>query len=319
MHRLNHPVYRNRMLQVLADAALVALAFYLAFRLRFLDQAGLPHRYEVLFAQSVGFVIVGKVVVFAAFGLYQKWWRYVSGRDFVLIVRAVTVASAILVVAFTVLRPFAHNLPRSVAVMDFILTLLLIAGARLAVRLIVERPSRGARVPKHEVLVDRRRLGRPDGRPRAAAQPEARRHRDRLHRRRSPQAGDAHVGRPEGAGLDQADRRDPRRDRARRGGDRDPLGAGDAARQGRRRLPRAGDPRAHAADRVRAPARRRPAQQAAARGPGRGRARPRPDRRRARPGRRLPARPHRPRHRRRRLDRLRALPADRPGSGRGCW
>ena len=36
---------------------------------------------------------------------------------------------------------------------DFILTLLLIAGARLAVRLIVERPSRGDRVPKHEVLV----------------------------------------------------------------------------------------------------------------------------------------------------------------------
>ena len=35
--------------------------------------------------------------------------------------------------------------------------------------------------------------------------------------------------------------------------------------------------------------------------------------RRARPGRRLPARPHRPRHRRRRLDRLRALPPDRPG------
>ncbi len=36
---------------------------------------------------------------------------------------------------------------------DFILTLMLIAGARLAVRLIVERPSRGARLPKHEVLV----------------------------------------------------------------------------------------------------------------------------------------------------------------------
>jgi FlaA1/EpsC-like NDP-sugar epimerase len=153
MNRLNHPVYRNRILQVVADAALVALAYYLAFRLRFLDQSDLPHRYWVLFIQSVGFVVVGKVVVFAAFGLYQKWWRYVSGRDFVLIVRAVTVASAILVVAFTVLRPFAHSLPRSVAVMDFILTLLLIAGARLAVRLIVERPSHGARVPRHEVLV----------------------------------------------------------------------------------------------------------------------------------------------------------------------
>ena len=88
-----------------ADAVLVALAFYLAFRLRFLDTARLPHRYEVLFAQSVGFVVVGKIVVFAAFGLYQKWWRYVSGRDFLLIVRAVAVASAILVVVFTVRSP----------------------------------------------------------------------------------------------------------------------------------------------------------------------------------------------------------------------
>jgi FlaA1/EpsC-like NDP-sugar epimerase len=107
----------------------------------------------VLFAQSLGFVIAIKLIVFAAFGMYQKWWRYVSGRDFLQIVRAVTVSSAIIVVAFTVLRPFAHNLPRSVAVMDFLLTLMLITGARLAVRLIVERPSRSARVPKREVLV----------------------------------------------------------------------------------------------------------------------------------------------------------------------
>jgi FlaA1/EpsC-like NDP-sugar epimerase len=154
MQRLNHPVYRNRVLQIVADGVLVALSFYLAFRLRFLDDPhGLPHRYWLLFAQSVGIVVVGKLIVFAAFGLYQKWWRYVSGRDFLLIVRAVAVSSAILVVAFTVIRPFAHNLPRSVAVMDFLLTLMLITSARLAVRLIVERPSRADRVPRHEVLV----------------------------------------------------------------------------------------------------------------------------------------------------------------------
>ncbi len=154
MRRLNHPVYRNRVLQLVADGALVALAFYLAFRLRFLDDPnGLPDRYQTLFAQSVGFVVAINLVVFAAFGLYQKWWRYVSGRDFLQIVRAVTVASAIVVIAFTVLQPFANSLPRSVAVMGFLLTLLLVTGARLAVRLIVERPSRGARAPKHEVLV----------------------------------------------------------------------------------------------------------------------------------------------------------------------
>jgi FlaA1/EpsC-like NDP-sugar epimerase len=154
MRRLNHPVYRNRVLQIAADAVLVALAYFLAFQLRFLDQPhGWPHRYEVLFAQSVGFVVAGKLVVFAGFGLYQKWWRYVSGRDFLLIARAVAVASALLVIVFAVAKPFPHTLPRSVEVTDFVLTLILIAGARLGVRLIVERPVRGARLPKHEVLV----------------------------------------------------------------------------------------------------------------------------------------------------------------------
>jgi FlaA1/EpsC-like NDP-sugar epimerase len=154
MRRLNHPVYRNRVLQITADAVLVALAYFLAFQLRFLDDPhGWPQRYETLFAQSVGFVVAGKLVVFYAFGLYQKWWRYVSGRDFLLILRAVAVASALLVVVFAVAKPFEHTLPRSVEVMDFLLTALLIAGARLAVRLILERPTRGARMPKHEVLV----------------------------------------------------------------------------------------------------------------------------------------------------------------------
>ncbi len=154
MSRLNHPVYRNRMLQLAADAVLVALAYFLAFQLRFLDEPqGWPERYQTLFLQSVGFVVVGKLVVFYACGLYQKWWRYVSGRDFLLIFRAVAIASAILVVFFAVAKPFAHTLPRAVEVTDFVLTMMLIAGARLAVRLIVERPSRGARLPKHEVLV----------------------------------------------------------------------------------------------------------------------------------------------------------------------
>jgi FlaA1/EpsC-like NDP-sugar epimerase len=154
MGRLNHPVYRSRVGQILADAALVALAYFLAFQLRFLDDPhGWPHRYEVLFAQSVGFVVAGKLIVFAASGLYQKWWRYVSGRDFLLIGRAVAISSALLVIAFAVVQPFEHRLPRSVEVIDFMLTLILIAGARLLVRLIVERPSKGDRVPRHEVLI----------------------------------------------------------------------------------------------------------------------------------------------------------------------
>ncbi len=155
MRRLNHPVYRGRTLQVVADVALCALAFLLAFRLRFLDEPnGIPDRYWTLFLQSVAFVAIGKVTVFAAFGLYQKWWRYVGLRDLLGILRAVAVSSLILIVLFTVVKPFADSLPRSVAVMDFMFTLMLVAGARILVRLVMERPGRGVRIARgRDVLV----------------------------------------------------------------------------------------------------------------------------------------------------------------------
>ena len=155
MHRLNHPVYRARTMQMAADALLVAIAFFGAFKLRFLDDAhGIPERYSTLLVQSIAVVALGKVAIFFAFGLYQKWWRYVTARDYPGILRAVAVASLVMVLVFTVVKPFDYNLPRSVVVTDFILTLVLLIGARLAVRLVVERPGRTARIPTGpEVLV----------------------------------------------------------------------------------------------------------------------------------------------------------------------
>ncbi|MFA9399927.1 MAG: polysaccharide biosynthesis protein [Acidobacteriota bacterium] len=137
------------------DGLLIALAYYLAFQLRFLDATGtIPDRYIDLFLSSVGFVIVGKIAIFYIFGLYQKWWRFVGGRDIVRIVQAVTISSLLLIVAFAVIQPFADGLPRSVAVTDYLLTMMLIAGARLATRLFKERPGRGSRIARgREILV----------------------------------------------------------------------------------------------------------------------------------------------------------------------
>jgi FlaA1/EpsC-like NDP-sugar epimerase len=152
--RLNHPVYRHRTLQVAADAALVALAFYLAFRLRFLDApGGIPERYREMLVGSIGFVVVGKLVVFAAFGLYEKWWRYFRLPDSAAVLRAAAASTAILVVSFLLLKPFDDSLPRSVIVIDFLLTLVLVGGARLLVRMIVERPTRRAPSGGRNVLV----------------------------------------------------------------------------------------------------------------------------------------------------------------------
>jgi FlaA1/EpsC-like NDP-sugar epimerase len=155
MERIYDPVYRHRLLLFVIDAVLAAVAFALAFKLRFLDTPhGIPDRYETMLWGSIAFVALGKAVVFSLFGLHQQWWRYFRMENFLVILRAVAVASAILVVVFTVAQPFGHNLPRSVAVMDFLLTLLLISGIRMAARFIAERPDRSARRRgAHGVLV----------------------------------------------------------------------------------------------------------------------------------------------------------------------
>src|SRR3954468_8515054 len=150
--RLNDPVYRHRTVQLLVDAALVGLAYFLAYLLRF-DQ-GIPSRYRELLADTIAFVIVGKVAIFAAFGLYQKWWRYVGLRDFETILKAVVTASFVLVSVLFVWSPTDNDLPRSIAVMDLLLTAALIGGVRLAVRSVVERPPRGSvRAKGREVLI----------------------------------------------------------------------------------------------------------------------------------------------------------------------
>jgi FlaA1/EpsC-like NDP-sugar epimerase len=152
--RLKHPVYRHRLLQILADACLIAAAFFLAFKLRFLDATGgIPDRYEEMLAASIGFVVVGKLVVFGSFGLYEKWWRYFRLPDYAGVLKATAVSSAILAVAFLLLQPFDDPIPRSVLVMDFLLTLTMVGGARLLVRMVIERPDRKAVGRARQVLV----------------------------------------------------------------------------------------------------------------------------------------------------------------------
>jgi FlaA1/EpsC-like NDP-sugar epimerase len=151
VERFKHPVYRHRLIQIAADALLVAAAYYLAFRLRFLDApGGIPDRYEHMLGHSIGFVVLGQLIVFYAFGLYEKWWRYFRLPDMIAVLRACAVSTAILAIAFLLLKPFDDQIPRSVVVSYFLLNVFLISGARLLVRMVLverlaRRDVRGAR------------------------------------------------------------------------------------------------------------------------------------------------------------------------------
>ena len=80
---------RHLLPQLAADGASVALAYWLAYRLRFDGPLEVPTRYQQLFDATIVPVVVGSLLVFVAFGLYQKWWRYVTQRDYTAIVQAV--------------------------------------------------------------------------------------------------------------------------------------------------------------------------------------------------------------------------------------
>jgi FlaA1/EpsC-like NDP-sugar epimerase len=147
------PVNRHRLWQLAADGALIALAWWLAFWLRF-DQ-GVPAPYHRLMLDTILVVVAIKLVVFIAFGFYNRWWRYVSTRDMWGAARGVTVAC---VVADLVVY-FAHPvkgfpLPRSVAVVDWLLLLAFVAGTRLIARSMMERPGAASLIARgKEVIV----------------------------------------------------------------------------------------------------------------------------------------------------------------------
>jgi FlaA1/EpsC-like NDP-sugar epimerase len=146
------PVNRHRIWQLVADAGLIALAWWLAFELRF--DHGVPRYYDTLFRRTILIVVAIKLVVFVLFRFYDRWWRYVSIRDMWSAVRGVTAASLIAGLTVYFFSPVAQvRLPRSVAIMDWLLLLAFVTGTRLLARSVIERPGIGLVARGKEVLV----------------------------------------------------------------------------------------------------------------------------------------------------------------------
>ncbi|HWJ44217.1 MAG TPA: polysaccharide biosynthesis protein, partial [Gaiellaceae bacterium] len=147
------PVNRHRIWQLLADAALIALAWWLAFWLRF--DHGVPGPYHRLFVDTIAVAVAIKLAVFIAFGFYNRWWRYVSTRDMWGAARGVTVACVISDLVIYFAHPVkGFPLPRSIAVLDWLLLLAFVAGTRLIARSLIERPGAASLVARgKEVIV----------------------------------------------------------------------------------------------------------------------------------------------------------------------
>jgi FlaA1/EpsC-like NDP-sugar epimerase len=150
------PLHRHSLPQLAVDGALVALAYHLAFQLRF--DSGPPAQYAHLRADTIWWVLLGSLPVLVLTRVYQRRWRYAGQRDYEAVVRAVVLVVLLTVVAIEVFRPVhsyplvfvngvsTHHhstvavlLPNYVIVLFALLALVFLVGIRALARSLYER------------------------------------------------------------------------------------------------------------------------------------------------------------------------------------
>jgi FlaA1/EpsC-like NDP-sugar epimerase len=150
------PIHRHALPQVALDAGLVALAYYLAYRLRF--DGGVPPLYHDLFLRTIAFAIIGSLACFAVAGMYRHWMRYSSQREYVKIAEGVVLAVLALVAYVTVVQPklvtaptgfVSIGVPSGVLALFGLLSGAFLTGTRFLVHLVYQRPLRGFRASRN--------------------------------------------------------------------------------------------------------------------------------------------------------------------------
>jgi len=125
----------RKLLILVSQVVLIAIAYYCAFLLRFDFSPDRPAR--LWFWKTVAIVVIAKLPFFYVFGLLRGWWRYVGVSDLLDLSKA-TVASSIVLLGVVQAGAWPVGYPRSVLLLDLALTILLIGGARFAVRIYTE-------------------------------------------------------------------------------------------------------------------------------------------------------------------------------------
>jgi len=125
-------IYKNFLIVLAIDVFLVAFAWYFANLLRF--NFDIPLDSMAAITRLVPIILGTKMVIFYLFDLYKGMWRYTSMVDLLNIIKASGISSLLVVT----LVAFTHGLAgfaRAAFIIDWGLTIFLIAGYRLGIRL----------------------------------------------------------------------------------------------------------------------------------------------------------------------------------------
>jgi FlaA1/EpsC-like NDP-sugar epimerase len=134
---LTRIILRHRLLVLVAlHLILVTVSYTLAFLLRF--EGAVPEPFVGAYAMTLPWIVAFRLLAFSSFQVYRGSWRYVGMRDLQLLLKAVG-ASTLMFAAFLLFTARDQAYPRSVPIIDAILTVMLIGGVRFSLRAVRER------------------------------------------------------------------------------------------------------------------------------------------------------------------------------------
>jgi FlaA1/EpsC-like NDP-sugar epimerase len=142
---------KNNTIQILFDIIIFFSSFTISFFLRGQLQQGLLPEYTDYFIEYILIIIAVKLLSFILFGIYRKIWKYASLRDFLTIVLSLASSSVVMVVIFYIIE--APYFPRSILVIDFLLSIILIVGSRFSVRMFNEIEFGKINIRKKRTLI----------------------------------------------------------------------------------------------------------------------------------------------------------------------
>jgi len=154
---LRKSVFKRRCFFFLFDTVLIAAAMYFAFWCRFNGE--IPSRYNETIFYYMGLAIVCKLFFLLLYNLYDISWRFVGLNELFRVFKAVSFGSLALGMSLYLLRliePFSATVfPRSVLVIDYLFSLVLIGGLRISKRVLLEglKSTLKAKGPMRRVLI----------------------------------------------------------------------------------------------------------------------------------------------------------------------
>lgn len=133
--------YKKHLLLVLLDLGIITFSYYLSYRL-ILDAQDINVYFDA-FLSSLPVIIACKIVVFFTSGVYRGIWRHMSSNDVFVYLKASFLGSIISVALVAIIFKF-ENFPKSIILIDWMITTGLLLGTRGSFRLFVDTMKRSS-------------------------------------------------------------------------------------------------------------------------------------------------------------------------------